>query len=456
MNATAHPFSPEEIMAFLDGELDPTASTSITAHLDLCEECRVLTAKFRSTSQSLSQWQVDPVDSLDQQRLLEAGSSKIPSDIPSQVQSWLRRFQQLVSRPTPWALACVVFAFLIGAQLFHQPRDSREGIFAKYKVSPTVPPPPASPSVADQNDSRGAGGGNGAGDAKGELQNDTESQLSPKMTIPFAEATPGVAKDSNGLFHGLGDHAQNSFSVDGQPIVDQQSRVFSNPMIARTVSLAVVSKDFDASHKSLEAILARHNGYAASLSVSTPQGATKSIEASLRVPAAQLAATLSELRALGRVENEGQNGEEVTQQHADLVARLKNSRETEQRLQDILVHRTGKISDVLSVEQEIARVRGEIEQMEAEQKNLEHRVDFATINLQLTEDYKAQLSSPAPAVSTLLRNALINGLRTAVDSVLSLVLFFSESGPVVLLWLAILAIPARQLWRRYRRAAAAI
>ena len=41
-------------------------------------------------------------------------------------------------------------------------------------------------------------------------------------------ASPGVAADSNGLFHGLGDHAENSFSVDGQPITDQQSKVFSN------------------------------------------------------------------------------------------------------------------------------------------------------------------------------------------------------------------------------------
>jgi hypothetical protein len=40
--------------------------------------------------------------------------------------------------------------------------------------------------------------------------------------------TPGVAADSNGLFHGLGDHASNSFSLDGQPITDQQSKIFSN------------------------------------------------------------------------------------------------------------------------------------------------------------------------------------------------------------------------------------
>jgi Carboxypeptidase regulatory-like domain/TonB-dependent Receptor Plug Domain len=50
------------------------------------------------------------------------------------------------------------------------------------------------------------------------------SSLSSLVTL----ATPGVAADSNGLFHGLGDHAQNSFSLDGQPITDQQSKVFSN------------------------------------------------------------------------------------------------------------------------------------------------------------------------------------------------------------------------------------
>ena len=55
-------------------------------------------------------------------------------------------------------------------------------------------------------------------------------------------STPGVAADSNGLFHGLGDHAQNSFSVDGQAITDQQSKVFSNQIPLDSVqSLEVIS-----------------------------------------------------------------------------------------------------------------------------------------------------------------------------------------------------------------------
>jgi hypothetical protein len=64
------------------------------------------------------------------------------------------------------------------------------------------------------------------------------STLSSLVTL----STPGVAADSNGLFHGLGDHASNSFSIDGQSITDQQSKVFSNQLPANAVqSLEVIS-----------------------------------------------------------------------------------------------------------------------------------------------------------------------------------------------------------------------
>src|ERR1700735_5224327 len=64
------------------------------------------------------------------------------------------------------------------------------------------------------------------------------SSLSSLVTL----TTPGIAADSNGLFHGLGDHAENSFSVDGQPITDQQSKVFSNQLPVDSVSsLEVIS-----------------------------------------------------------------------------------------------------------------------------------------------------------------------------------------------------------------------
>jgi hypothetical protein len=63
------------------------------------------------------------------------------------------------------------------------------------------------------------------------------SELSSIVTL----ASPGVAADSNGQMHGLGDHSENSFSIDGQPITDQQSKVFSNQVPAAAVqSLEVI------------------------------------------------------------------------------------------------------------------------------------------------------------------------------------------------------------------------
>ena len=63
------------------------------------------------------------------------------------------------------------------------------------------------------------------------------STLSALVTL----TTPGVAADSNGLFHGMGDHASNSFNVDGQAITDQQSKVFSNQIPSNAIqSLEVI------------------------------------------------------------------------------------------------------------------------------------------------------------------------------------------------------------------------
>src|SRR6202034_3432593 len=66
----------------------------------------------------------------------------------------------------------------------------------------------------------------------------SSSSVSSLVTL----STPGVAADSNGLFHGLGDHASNSFSVDGQSITDQQSKVFSNQIPSNSIqSIEVIS-----------------------------------------------------------------------------------------------------------------------------------------------------------------------------------------------------------------------
>jgi hypothetical protein len=65
---------------------------------------------------------------------------------------------------------------------------------------------------------------------------------SSSLTSLVTLVSPGVAADSNGNMHGLGDHAQNSFSIDGQAITDQTSKVFSNQLSPDAVqSMEVIS-----------------------------------------------------------------------------------------------------------------------------------------------------------------------------------------------------------------------
>src|SRR5437016_6130996 len=65
---------------------------------------------------------------------------------------------------------------------------------------------------------------------------DIDQSLMAKLPLESASglnqivtlASPGVVSDSNGFFHPVGDHAQTQFSIDNQPVTDQQSRVYSN------------------------------------------------------------------------------------------------------------------------------------------------------------------------------------------------------------------------------------
>ena len=446
MNTSTHPVAPEEVMAFLDGELSAADAQAVSTHIDHCAECNAIAEGFRGTSRSLSTWKVAPVAARLEKSVAglttkaHSGVKIRKPNIFIRASFWTWKEWALGSGATAAALLLVLAISLPSLHRFPG------GGLATKAIHP----------VGQRTESaRPIGGNFGKFTIDGPPISDQQSKVftnqvpSPPLDRIVTLNTPGVAADSNGLFHGLGDHPRGSFSVE-------QSEAISGPLIARVVSLSIVANDFPASRSTLDFLLARHHGYSAQLNVSTPENAARSLQASLRIPAPELSAAIADLKALGRVENESQSGEEVTQQHADLVARLKNSQETEQRLQAILVQRTGKISDVLQVEQEIARVRSEIEQLQAVQKNLKHRVEFAAVNLNLTEEYKARLNAPGALVSTRIHNSLVAGYRNASETVLGIVLFFAEDGPTLLIWLVILVLPVFWLGRRYRRSLATV
>ncbi len=70
---------------------------------------------------------------------------------------------------------------------------------------------------------------------RGLIENLPSESVNAQLSSILTLSTPGVAADSNGVFHPLGEHAETSFSIDGQPISDQQSRIFSNQISASTL-----------------------------------------------------------------------------------------------------------------------------------------------------------------------------------------------------------------------------
>jgi Domain of unknown function (DUF4349) len=221
------------------------------------------------------------------------------------------------------------------------------------------------------------------------------------------------------------------------------------PMIAETASLTIVPTNYDRAAGSIDALVAARGGYVQKLTSESRPDSSRQIYLTLRMPVKQMDASLADLRKLGRVEEESRENEEVTDQYVDLDARLESARAGEQRLIQLLQTRAGKLEDVLDAERELTRVRGEIESMSGERNLLMHRVGYATIEIQLQEQYHAQFSYGIPSGS--LHNALVEGFRNLEGEAIAALAFALAYGPSLFFWLAIFSMPAWLAWRVVRR-----
>jgi hypothetical protein len=408
MNSSTHPYEREEVMAYLDGELSADRAAGIAAHLRECAECAELAEQMRGVSVHLTNWSVEPAPASLTENLKTARPAPTlgKENKPTGIAAWLDgRFAPLRGRWV-WgvggAVAVAVLLLILG-------RPMREnGRIVGYMTA-------------------------------------TESKQ-------FTAPSPQPSASASQMAESYRERAQISESLEtnAQAFIAAQA---TQPMIARTASISVTVKDFGPVEATVKAIAQRYNGYIASLNTASPQDAARTLSATLQIPSAQLESAVTELKQLGRVDQETQSGEEVTKEFVDRAARLKNARATEQRLLDVLREHTGKVKDILDAEQEIARVRGEIEQMEADQRALQTRIDFATVQLSVQEEYKASLQGAPPSTATRLRNAAIQGYKTVVESVIGFGVWALQSLPALLLWGAIFFLPARWMWKRFRRAA---
>lgn len=157
----------------------------------------------------------------------------------------------------------------------------------------------------------------------------------------------------------------------------------------------------------------------------------------LRVPAAKLDAVERDLSGLGTVTSQSSTQDDVTQQHIDMAARLKNLQAEEARLRSFFGRAT-KVSEMLAIEQELARVRGEIESLQAQIAYLERQAARATLTLTLTEP--GALVSPGTG-GWGFAQAIRDGVRAAAQMTASLITFVLALSPIValglLLWFVV-------------------
>jgi hypothetical protein len=408
MNSSTHPYQQEEVMAYLDGELSADRAAGVAAHLRECAGCAELVEQMRGVSVHLTNWSVDPAPASLTANLRTARSAPASTkqNKPKGIAAWLDGKLAPLRGRWAWGVgsAVAVAALLLVIGRLNAPRMpmAREVSGLNALVQPPAPSPGAS-----------------------------------QMAELYRE------------------RAQLSESLENAPASRGSLPTFQRdePMIARAASISLTVKDFGPVEATVKAIAQRHNGYIASLNTASPQDSARTLSATLQIPSTQLESAVTELKQLGRVDQETQSGEEVTKEFIDRAARLKNARATEQRLLDVLREHTGKVKDILDAEQEIARVRGEIEQMEADQRALQTRVDFATVQLSVQEEYKASLQGAPPSTSTRLRNAAIQGYKTVVESVIGFGVWALQSLPALVLWALILFVPARWLRKRFHRTA---
>jgi hypothetical protein len=424
MNTLEHTMAPEDVMAFVDGELSVVDARVVREHLEHCAECALLAEQLRGTSEMLERWEVPAVP---------RGVEEVVSSKAGEPRGW-----RFFSRRFPtWKFVGFAGGAAIAAMLMVSVLTRSRGHVAGYVEGAPQPAPNVPPGALASRDYTMLDRLPTLEERKRQAAM-SESLVAngppppgPPPPISMMIAPPGVART-------IGAMAQ------------KDARNLRAPMIARTASLTIVVKNVESARTAMDAIVARYQGYPATLNVTAPETGGRSLVGSLKIPAEEMSAAIGELRALGRVVNEAQSGEEVGQQHDDLAARLKTARETEERFQSILQQRTGKIADVLEVEENIARVRGDIESMEAEQRAMEHRVDFASVDVQLTEVYKAKLETP-DSVGTRLHNAFVAGYHLAAESLLGFVLLLEEFGPALVIWGLLLAVPVVLIRRRYRK-----
>ena len=230
-------------------------------------------------------------------------------------------------------------------------------------------------------------------------------------------------------------------------------------LVISTASMNIEVDDVDKSLAAIRALAAATGSQISQLNVQAGDGGggdpvplaeggqgstsqSSSAQVTLRVPAEKLASVEAKAAKLGKVLSQSAAESDVTQQHVDLSARLKNLQAEEVRLRGFLDKAT-KVSEMLEIERELSRVRGEIEAMQAQIAYLDSQAAMATLTLALSAP--GALVQPAGGTWGF-SSAITTGFQAAAALVRTLIVVIIALSPVLLV-VAIIVL----IWRSRRR-----
>jgi hypothetical protein len=161
-------------------------------------------------------------------------------------------------------------------------------------------------------------------------------------------------------------------------------------MIVRTATASIEVDSLEQAILAVRALSSRVGGYVANSDVTSGRKEQRTATIELKIPAQRFDESLGGLAPIGKLESVSVEAEDVGEEFVDVNARMDNAHRLEQRLIGLLATKTGKLKDVLDVEQALAHVREDIERYEGRIRYLRAHTAMSTLSVTVHE--------PAPVV----------------------------------------------------------